>query len=221
MSIIRSQKLLSFSTQLEEIDHWKEITLSYPKNPKIPFVVNNVNVRSERDNADKILYATEPLNAGDIIAIETSMINLITENDRYKRCCWCASTNQLNLLPCNLTASLMFCSIQCRDACYSKMPESKLDTLVDDSNGANPLAFAGKFEAYLQSGCLFDMDLSSVNEYNEDLKKLLVLSNVKKREKGQRSYTKIFHFTYHHHLLNYGKIIQVQLLLSANYFCFN
>lgn len=174
-------------------------------------MVNNVNVRSDGEKTDKILFATESMKAGDIIAIETSMINLITEDDRYKRCCWCASANKLNLLPCNLSASLMFCSNKCREACYLKMPEEKLDTLVDESNGANTLIFAGKFEAYLQSGSLFDMDLSSVMEYNEDLRKLLVLSNVKKREKGQQYYTKIFHFTYHHQLLNYGKNCSLKL----------
>lgn len=189
-----------------EEDPLQLIKLSYPENPKIPFIVNNVNLRQDKDGdkTETLLYASEPMKAGDIIGIETSMINLITDEDRYKRCCWCASVNKLNLLPCLKTPYLMFCSMKCRTETYQKMPDSQLNTLVDDSNGSNSLIFTGKFKDYLKSGHLFDLNLSSSKKYNDDLKRMLVFSNVKKTENGQEPYTKIFHFTYHKKLHNYG-----------------
>lgn len=202
MTMIRAKKHWLTSKKPREDDPKKLINLSYPKNSQIPFVVDRINVKNAKDG--KYLYATEPLKAGDVIAMETSMINLITETDRFKRCCWCASSNSLDLIPCLHTASLMFCSIKCRNETYKNMTMHSLESLVDDSNGTNPLIFAGKFKEYLHSGCLFNYNLSSVKEYNDDLRKLLVLCNVKKREKGQEEYTKIFHFTYHNQLLNFG-----------------
>lgn len=148
------------------------------------------------------LFALDALKAGDIIAIETSMINLVAEIDRYRRCCWCASTRgNLNLIPCLKTASLMFCSLKCRNETYAAMPDEQLYTLIDNSDGANSIIFAGKFKKYLKS-CVFDFDLSK--GLDEDLKRILTLCNIKKRDDNHEPYTKIFHFTYHKQLLNYG-----------------
>lgn len=130
------------------------------------------------------------------------MINLVTENDRYRRCCWCAKTGRLNLFPCLKTTSLMFCSLKCRNETYKKMPDRQLCTLIDDSDGKSPLIFAAKFKKYLQK-CLFDSDLSK--GFSGDIKRLLKLCNIKRKEDGAvEPYTKIFHFTYYNELLNYG-----------------
>jgi hypothetical protein len=80
------------------------------------------------------------------------------------------------------------------------MPDDNLYTLIDDSDGANPLIFAGKFKKYLQS-CVFDIDLSQ--GLTDDIKRILTLCNIKKSEDGE-PYSRIFHFNYHHQLLNYG-----------------
>lgn len=126
----------------------------------------------------------------------------MTEVDRYRRCCWCASTRgNLNLIPCLKTASLMFCSLKCRNETYAKIPDDQLYTLIDDSDGANPLIFAGKFKKYLET-CLFDFDLSKGLEPN--LKRLLTLCNIKRKEDSHEPYSKIFHFTYHNQLINFG-----------------
>lgn len=71
--------------------------LSYPANPKLPFVVDCLE-QNDIDDKSKGVFATRDLKAGDILAIEDPfgfcfIVNL--------GCCVCMKFNKLNLIPSN------------------------------------------------------------------------------------------------------------------------
>lgn len=87
-------------------DPWNFFKLSYKANDKIPFIIDRIC--SERDEFGQVgVFAKKKIKAGSIIAVEKSFINLISDSERYSRCCWCASSNKLNLIPCDYTGRIL------------------------------------------------------------------------------------------------------------------
>lgn len=87
----------------------KYFTLSYPANKKIPFIVECL------ENRDGKLFATRDMKPGDVIAIEEFQICFLPRFGFVDRCYNCCRVNSMNLIPCLQTASLMYCSPECRD----------------------------------------------------------------------------------------------------------
>lgn len=73
--------------------------LSHPPHPKIPFIVDCIEVRVD-EKYGRGLYATKDLDHGDIIAIETPIMNILYDVARYDHCCNCLKVNNFNLIPC-------------------------------------------------------------------------------------------------------------------------
>lgn len=74
------------------------VKLSYPANPKIPFIVDCL-IERKIDNYSKGIFATRDLKAGDVIAIEDPFGFLPL---CYSICCCvCMKINLLNLIPGN------------------------------------------------------------------------------------------------------------------------
>lgn len=90
--------------------------LSYPANPKIPFIADCIEYKNKNDCHD--LYAKHDLKAGDIIAWEEMSFKRIFCPGQYNRCCYCLKSDMMNLIPCEKTASMMFCSLECRNKTY-------------------------------------------------------------------------------------------------------
>jgi hypothetical protein len=100
-------------------DPWNFFKLSYPANKKIPWIVDCLELRTT-DKYGRGIYATQDLKAGDIICVEEPVIHMVSDQSRYKHCENCFKTSLWNLLPCTETATMMFCSTDCREDYYSK-----------------------------------------------------------------------------------------------------
>lgn len=84
-------------------------------------------------NFERGIYTTRDLTFGDIIALEKPIFMKIDVKGWYVTCIHCFKTNMLNLIPCQKTASLMFCSVACRDEAYGKFPD--LEVLYPSEDG--------------------------------------------------------------------------------------
>ncbi|XP_070496177.1 N-lysine methyltransferase SMYD2-B-like [Chironomus tepperi] len=161
-------------------DPWEFFKLSYPANKKIPFIVDRLEVRTT-EKYGRGIYATRDLKAGDIICIEDPVISFLDGNHFYKHCNNCSKSCMLNLIPCNNTASMMFCSTKCMENFYSKY-ENILLSLNDDmkllSEIATPFGgykelddFINKTNTKNLKKTIFDFDLSDPQhpEYRKNL----------------------------------------------------
>lgn len=103
----REQKCKELKEKLQldqENDPWDFFKLSYPPNPKIPFIVNSLEMKETKKD-QRGIYTTEDLKPGDIIAIDKAIFyNSYHIGDeftpRYLHCCNCMKTNKMNLIPC-------------------------------------------------------------------------------------------------------------------------
>lgn len=165
--------------------------LSHPANPKIPWMSDCIEMRKTKKYGIG-LYTTKKLNAGDIIAIERSLMTSLSVGGQYYRCCHCLRVSMMNLLPCLKSASLMFCNASCRQLTYKKVGDNlswmvsennefKIEKLVCDVEEA----FEGreKFLKFLKDNdwvnmkkTIFDFDLSdsSNQSYMQNMIKCIV-----------------------------------------------
>jgi hypothetical protein len=118
-----------------------------------------------------------------MIIVEKPILSAMVLGTQYKKCCNCLLKNQMNLIPCLKTASLMFCSIECRDEVYSKFNQKDFDCLISvDSLGAfkrifltflhtfggqeNLIKFAVENNITKWNRTVFDYDFSNPNSTN-------------------------------------------------------
>jgi hypothetical protein len=99
----------------ETIDNFYK--LSYPPNPKIPFIIDGLELRTT-GKFGRGIFATRDLKLGDFISIEEPVLYKLTEFGAYSHCCNCVRSNKMNLIPCSKFETLMFCSEKCRDEMY-------------------------------------------------------------------------------------------------------
>ena len=87
---------------------WDFFKLSYPRNKKIPFIVECLEVQHS-DQFGRYITANQPLKVGDIIAIEKPHFGIllsesnflgIHESNVFQRCSNCLKENDLDLVPC-------------------------------------------------------------------------------------------------------------------------
>jgi hypothetical protein len=81
--------------------------LSHPANPKIPFIIDCLELR-KTEEFGRGIYATQDLAAGDIISIEDAVIRMAftwPDAELY-RCANCLNVAMLNLVPCTKTCKL-------------------------------------------------------------------------------------------------------------------
>lgn len=163
----------------DEYDPKNFFKLSHPPNPKIPFLADCLMMKTTRKYG-RGLYTTRDLKAGDIIAIERSVMTSLSKGAQFIRCCHCLQIKMMNLIPCLKCSSLMFCSNDCRDRTYKKVEgnlhwmisennEFKIEKLVRDVEEA----FGGRQELvkFLESGnfcnmkkTFFNFDLSDPSD---------------------------------------------------------
>jgi hypothetical protein len=85
--------------------------LSHPANPKIPFIIDGLELKTTEKNGRGI-YATQDLKAGDFIACEEMSFKRVFCSGQYNRCCYCLKCNMMNLIPCSKTGEIFFSSIK-------------------------------------------------------------------------------------------------------------
>jgi tetratricopeptide (TPR) repeat protein len=112
----RCKKLIEEAKDPKD-DALEYFKLSYPPNPKIPFIIDGLEIRDTGDGR-KGIFTTRDLNPGDVISSEEPCFRRVFCSGQYNRCCLCLKVNNMNLLPCLKTASMMFCSEKCRKITY-------------------------------------------------------------------------------------------------------
>jgi hypothetical protein len=105
--------------------------LSYPSNPKIPFIIEGLEVRNTK-KFGRGIFTTRDLKPGDIISSEEPVLTAMAVHSQYSVCCNCLTSKQKNLIPCLKTASLMFCSIKCREEIYRKFKDKNFECLISE-----------------------------------------------------------------------------------------
>lgn len=83
---------------------WSFFKLSYPANPKIPFVADCLELQND-DNFGRYITAKHCLKVGDIIAIEEPFFKIVESSASHLRCANCLKSNKMNLLPSSLSSS--------------------------------------------------------------------------------------------------------------------
>lgn len=100
---------------------WEFFKLSYPSNKKIPYVVDCLEVKTDKKYG-RFITTNRALKVGDIIAIEKPFFKILKtdtedveypESNMYQYCANCLDDNLMDLIPCSLCLSTMFCSKKC------------------------------------------------------------------------------------------------------------
>lgn len=98
------QNLLSVRKRKFGEDLWSFFKLSHPPNPKVPFVVNCLQMMNHQCFG-RYIITTQSLKAGDIIAIEEPFFKIVNNSASHLRCANCLKSNKMNLVPSDLCAS--------------------------------------------------------------------------------------------------------------------
>ena len=175
-----------------EDDPWNYFKLSYPANPKIPFIINDLTMKTTA-KFGRGIYATRNLNPGDFIAIEEAQIKTFSVMNElviggFHICFNCLKSNMLNLLPCSVSAVMMFCSRSCCIAAFRKKPNrEKLPNIVDKlyadigkilGNRDEVMKFIKEFDYKNSKVTIFDFDLSQPDYHKNLLKCFLTFTNI-------------------------------------------
>lgn len=125
----KCKKLMENNEEDPNGNPWIVFELSYPANKRIPFIADCVEVKKTSDGHG--IFATRNLKPGDVISVEESVVYFLRDESYYERCYNCYKPNSLNLIPCDKTASIMFCSKECKESTYKKTLNMDL-ILCDD-----------------------------------------------------------------------------------------
>lgn len=91
-----------------DIDLQSFLKLSHPANPKIPFLIEGLELKNTKKYGRGI-YTSIDLKAGDVIAIEKPAMVFMCEEGQYMRCSKCFKVSMLNLIPCSKTGKKIVC----------------------------------------------------------------------------------------------------------------
>jgi tetratricopeptide (TPR) repeat protein len=144
-------------------DPYDFFKLSYSANPKIPFIIDGVEIKAYK-KFGRGIYAKQSLKVGDIISIETpffSAFELGTKLEYFKFCSFCLKDNLMDLIPCHDCNTTMYCSENC-----AKSDSYHHQTVCKVSKG---------FETSLACNIIkrsYNKALAIASESSEDLEKL-------------------------------------------------
>lgn len=96
-----------------------DIKLSYEPNPKIPFMVEGIDLKVN-EKYGRHLIAKQNFNPGDILIIEKPFTSILSKDKVYSYCLYCMNSNLMNLKPCNESTCAMFCSDKCYEESLAK-----------------------------------------------------------------------------------------------------
>lgn len=87
-------------------------TLSLTPNSRIPFIGERLELKQSK-RYGKYIVTNQDLKPGQIICMEDPYATAVAREFIYQRCANCLKENGLNLLPCRLCTTAMFCSETC------------------------------------------------------------------------------------------------------------
>lgn len=102
--------------------------LSYPANPKVPFLIDCLEMR-ESDEFGRCIMTTRALKPGDIVAIEDPFCEKMAAEMRYVRCEYCLREEYRSLIPCDKCTAVMYCSESCRSNAYNDYHRYECSTI--------------------------------------------------------------------------------------------
>ncbi|KAL7017553.1 hypothetical protein ACKWTF_010426 [Chironomus riparius] len=158
---IEKCKIMMAISNPEPIDPLKVFELSYPANEKIPWLVDCVEMRRTKVFGRGI-YATRDLKPGNVICVEEPVFTYTNEMFKFVRCYQCAKGNAMNLIPCDQTASMMFCSTECKKKLYKEAVNLDEISSVDVKMLSNVSAAFGSVEKF--DNFIHDTDLKNLNK---------------------------------------------------------
>lgn len=82
-----------------EDNRWTFFKLSYPPNPKIPFIIECLELTKGKKNINTV-KTNKNLKFGDIVSIESPFYSIVNENAMYLKCANCFTSNLMDLIPC-------------------------------------------------------------------------------------------------------------------------
>ena len=103
---------------MTESDSVQQIQLTYPANPKIPFIVECLEMRYTKEFGRGI-YTTQDLKQGDVIAFDKPVFHSVNSTSQYMCCCNCIKYQMQSLIPCLKTGE---CSIKLLYFCLQLQP---------------------------------------------------------------------------------------------------
>lgn len=95
----RGEKCLEMMKKKSKVDSRDFIKLSYPANQKLPYVVDCLELKQDK-NYGRFIVTNRALNVGDILAIEEPFCRVLQERFIYQRCSGCFEDNFMDLIPC-------------------------------------------------------------------------------------------------------------------------
>lgn len=108
-------------------DPFDTFKLSYKSNEKIPFVIDGLNLETDKKYGRKIITDRE-LKVGDIISLETPIFTAFyldaNQNEgkpenKFNFCYLCMMDNNMDLIPCDGCTTTMFCGQKCMMQAHS------------------------------------------------------------------------------------------------------
>lgn len=82
-----------------EDNRWTFFKLSYPSNPKIPFIIDCLELTKGKKNINSV-KTNKNLKFGDIVSIESPFYSIVNESSMYLKCANCFTSNLMDLIPC-------------------------------------------------------------------------------------------------------------------------
>lgn len=159
--------------ELQAIPNGEEfLKLSYKPHEKVPYIGDCLELKKD-EIFGRYLVANRKLSPGDVVIIEDAFSKSLQHNHKYEHCLYCLKDNFMNLQPCPLTTSAMFCSAKCRNEAlesFYKYESEIFDKLNSICTKILRVALRTFFEALKVCGGNIE-DLKSLimeNEQNEN-----------------------------------------------------
>lgn len=167
----------NFDKQVAIENPWDFFKLSHKSNPKMPAVVDCLEVRRDELYGRHII-TTRDLAAGEILAIEKPFFKYLKvdredveypETNVYNYCAKCLSDNYLDLISCPACTNTMFCNEKCYNEGMASFHqyECNIESVLEET-GSMRMALRSFFHSLFISG-------GSI----EKLKQLMRISDLK------------------------------------------
>lgn len=122
---IKKNKCLEAMERLKSIIQYRKIIpkqlppkLTFAPRRNVPFAGNCLEI-AENDKFGRHLITTKDLSPGDILAIEPQICSVLDKNMIYKKCNNCNKSVNFNLISCQRSSMVMYCSENCEQTSFN------------------------------------------------------------------------------------------------------
>jgi SET and MYND domain-containing protein 4 len=157
-------------TETKATDALSFFKLSHPRNKKLPFVSDCLQLNIDKKYG-KHIVTNRALNVGDVVAIDTPKFKVIKADSRYstcfesnvlQRCGNCLKDNLLSLIPCTSCCKTMYCSIDCMSSAQKRHHQFECE-IIDELLTSGLLHIVVRM--FFEGLSLFDGDIHEMEKY--------------------------------------------------------